>query len=176
MIQRQPFRLRLLQTAVAGFFALLLSAPTIAATPQVGSLPPAFAGLDADHKPVRFDPTTLEKPALIFFWATWCGFCKALMPPLQALIEEVGAHKLDVYAVDMMEPADADPVAVLTQLSPSMTLVRDGDAIGKQYGVMGTPKLYLVGSDGKLLYARPDGASAESVRASVLALLAAPAK
>jgi hypothetical protein len=95
------------------------------------------------------------------------------MPHLQSLLSEVGSGQLDVYAIDIKEDEDADPVGVLARLGPDFILVRDGDAIAERYGVRGTPVLHLVGTDGSILYTRPNGAEPEAVKQAIRAMLSA---
>ena len=43
-----------------------------------------------------------ERPAIIDFYATWCGPCKMLAPVLEEIAEEY-AGRVDVYKVNVMK-------------------------------------------------------------------------
>lgn len=127
----------------------------------------AWEGVGADGKAIRFDPAKLERPAILLFWATWCPYCKALMPFVQNVVDAAGHDRLDVYAIDIKEDGDADPVAELRDRHLSFTLVRDGDAIAALYGVKGTPGLFLVDVHGQIIYKRVGGDAPEKVEAAL---------
>ena len=127
----------------------------------------AWQGVGADGKAIRFDPAELKRPAILLFWATWCPYCKALMPFVQKVADAAGHDRLDVYAIDIKEDGDADPVAELRDRHLSFTLVRDGDAIAELYGVKGTPGLFLVDVHGQIVYRRVGGDAPEKVEAAL---------
>ena len=127
----------------------------------------AWRGVGLDGKPIRFDPHSLQRPAILLFWATWCPYCKALMPHVQNVADAAGHDHLDVYAIDIKEDDDADPAAELRARKLSFTLVRNGDAIADQYGVKGTPGLFLVDGHGNIVYKRIGGDTPEKVEGAL---------
>lgn len=127
----------------------------------------AWQGTGVDGKPIRFDPDKLKRPAILLFWATWCPYCKALMPYVQKVYDAAGRDHLDVYAIDIKEEDGADPVAELRDRKQTFTLVRGGDALADQYSVNGTPGLLLVDANGKIIYKRVGGDAPEKVEAAL---------
>src|SRR4051812_25131005 len=133
---------------------------------------PAWQGTGADGRKIVFDPQHLQRPAILFFWATWCPYCEALMPYVQKVYDAAGKDKLDVYAIDIKE--DGDPVAVLRERKITFTLVRDGDPIAPLYGVKGTPGLFLVDTHGEIVYQRSGGDEPAAVESALRAKLGLP--
>jgi len=158
-----------LRTLLIGF---ALSLAATAAMAQQAAV--AWQGRGEDGREIRFDPQHLQRPALLLFWATWCPYCKALMPYVQKVYDAAGRDKLDVYAIDFKD-ADGDPVAELKERGQTFTLVRDGDEIAALYGVKGTPGLFLVGRNGEIIYRRISGDAPEKVEAALREKLGLPA-
>ena len=158
-----------LRTWLIGF---ALSLAATAAMAQQAAV--AWQGKGEDGREIRFDPQHLQRPALLLFWATWCPYCKALMPYVQKVYDAAGRDKLDVYAIDFKEDEDADPVAELRERGITFTLVRDGDAIAATYGVKGTPGLFLVDTRGEIIYRRISGDAPEKVEVALREKLGLP--
>ena len=133
----------------------------------------AWTGKGADGNIIAFDPTHRDKPAILLFWATWCPYCEKLMPSLQKVYDAAGAKNLDVYAIDIKE--DGDPVAALKDRGQTFTLVLDGDAIADQYRVKGTPGLFLIDTQGVVIY-HPNTSDPVAVEAALREKLHLPAK
>ena len=151
---------------------LLLAMVSVAAPAQQAA--PAWDGKGADGQTIHFDPAHRQRPALLLFWATWCPYCKALMPYLQKVYDAAGKQHLDVYAIDIKD--DGDPVAELRERGQTFTLVRDGDAIADLYGIKGTPGLLLVDRSGAVVYRRVGGDAAEAVEAALRKQLGLPGR
>src|SRR5678815_791558 len=87
--------------------ACLLATPAVAQDKAI-----AWQGKGASGETIDFQPQALRGPAVLLFWATWCPYCKALMPYLQHVYDAAGKDKLDVYAIDFKDE-DGDRVAIL---------------------------------------------------------------
>jgi len=153
------------------FFVLacLLATPAVAQDKAI-----AWQGKGANGETIDFKPQALRRPAVLLFWATWCPYCKALMPYLQHVYDAAGKDKLDVYAIDFKDE-DGDPVAELRGRKQTFTLVRDGDPIAALYGVKGTPGLFLVDLKGDIVYKRISGDAPEKVEVALREKLGLPA-
>lgn len=70
--------------------------------------PLAFAGLDGS-------PHTLAElhghPAVVNFWATWCGPCKEEMPRLQRLADRYAAQGVQFIAISLDAKETRDKIA-----------------------------------------------------------------
>ena len=74
-----------------------------------------------------------DHPVLVDFFATWCGPCKAMMPALQEVAQEVSG-KVKVLKVDIdknMEFATSLKIMGV----PTLMLYKDGEIIWREPGV-----------------------------------------
>jgi thiol-disulfide isomerase/thioredoxin len=98
----------------------------------------------ADGRPVNLQQEVREQTTIIFFWATWCPYCKALMPHLQSIRLEYG-DDVEIIAISIKE--DGDPVAFVANAGYDFTLLPEGDDVAELYGVTGTPGVFIVDQD-----------------------------
>jgi cytochrome c biogenesis protein CcmG, thiol:disulfide interchange protein DsbE len=120
---------------------LLLVAPAWAAMPEVGERAPRFALRDIDGERVRFPADAGSRPVVVLFWASWCPYCKALMPHLAALKTHHG-EALDVYAVNFGEQGDQRQA--LRAMGLPFVMLPRGDGVAARYAVQRVPALFLV--------------------------------
>jgi len=91
---------------------------------------------------VRLSDEVHEQPVILLFWASWCPYCKALMPHLQSLQLELG-DEIKVLAINFADK-DSDPVAYIKGAGYDFTVLLEGDAVASAYKIYGTPGVLLV--------------------------------
>jgi thiol-disulfide isomerase/thioredoxin len=135
-----------------------------AATGQVAALMPAdppqslksLAFNGADGKPFGLAGHT-GKTVLLNLWATWCAPCRAEMPALDTLQQELGGDKFEVVAVNVDTGDDTKPKAFLKEIGVeklnyysdhSLALFNDV----KERGLaLGLPVTMLIDAEGCLI-------------------------
>ena len=88
-------------------------------------------------------------PAVISFWASWCGPCRREAPELERLHRSLGDRAKVVGVNSMDELKAARTFARDHRLTfPSL---RDGDgAVGRAYGLVGLPTTIVLDSHGQI--------------------------
>ncbi|MDH5214278.1 MAG: TlpA family protein disulfide reductase [Gammaproteobacteria bacterium] len=94
-----------------------------------------------DGRQVNLAQESKKQTTILFFWATWCPYCKALMPHLQSMRLEYG-NDIRILAINIKE--DGDPVGFMESAGYDFTLLLDGDDVADLYEVMGTPGVFVV--------------------------------
>lgn len=111
---------------------------------------PAWSLQSANGETVHFPGDAGGRPVMLLFWATWCPYCKALMPHLQSILDEFPDAGLLVYAISFMD--DGDPAAVIGKQGFDFIVLVNGEAVAEDYGINSTPAVLLVDSQGFLRF------------------------
>lgn len=84
------------------------------------------------------------KAIIIYFWATWCGYCKEEMPAVQTLYQEYQSQGLVVLAVDVGESA-WEALSYRDANSLTFPILNDNEGhVSSLYRVTGFPTLFFV--------------------------------
>ena len=90
-----------------------------------------------------------DQPVLLVFWATWCPYCKKLLPGIQSLHEKYASRGLKIIAVNIRE--DWKPDVYWRNHEYTFDSVLEGDEVAIKYGVKGTPGIVFIQPGGKVL-------------------------
>jgi thiol-disulfide isomerase/thioredoxin len=119
---------------------------------------PDFSLLASTGETVTLSAEVVEQPVILFFWASWCPYCKALMPHLQSIRLEYG-DRVRVLAVNFRD--DGEPVAYIENAGYDFTVLPNGDDVAKLYDVYSTPGVLIVDAGQRIRFdlrdlAQPD--------------------
>lgn len=87
----------------------LLCGSALAASLDAGKPVPAFSTKTLDGKAIS-PASSKGRILLINLWATWCEPCRKEMPAINAFYKKYHEQGVDVVAVSLDEPSDADKV------------------------------------------------------------------
>ena len=121
---------------------LVLALPHLTpALTDEAAIAPDWTLTATDGRSVNLDQEVRKKATILFFWATWCPYCKALMPHLQSIRLEYGGD-VQILAINIKEDGDAE--GFIRKSGYDFTLLLDGDEVADLYKVTGTPGVLIV--------------------------------
>jgi len=102
-----------------------------------------------DGGSIRLSQEVKKQPVVLFFWATWCPYCKALLPHLQSIRMEHG-QAVKILAVNIRDKND--PVAFIEEAGYDFTVLPHGDDIAELYAIHGTPGVIVVDGEQRMRF------------------------
>lgn len=105
--------------------------------------------------------------SIILFWATWCPYCSSLMPHLEVINRKYRSKGLKFYAINIKEDGKIEPIKYFEDRKYSYIQLLNGDDVAKLYGVKGTPGVYVIDREKKVVYKRPGGVGDVLVKQNV---------
>jgi thiol-disulfide isomerase/thioredoxin len=116
----------------------------IGGTSNAAEQAPDWRHSSGDERSIRLSQAVNDRPVVLFFWATWCPYCKALMPHLQSIRLEYG-DDIDIFAIQIRDKKDA--VAFIDAAGYEFTVFPQGDRIAELYEIHATPGVIVVDRD-----------------------------
>lgn len=123
---------------------------TVSGGIKIGSTAPDFTLPDKDGNLVSLSDFN-DKLILVNFWASWCHFCRDENPELVSLYSEYKDKGLEIIGVSI----DTSKENWLTAITEDgIEYVQVSDLLGSDspvyadYGVIGVPKMFLIGDNG----------------------------
>jgi len=113
---------------------------------------PAITLPDSDGEEITL-PRIHDGVDIYYFWASWCPYCKTLMPHLQSMLIEYG-DAVTVYALNIRD--EEMPELFMLEHGYDFVLLPEADSVMEPYGVKATPALFLVDGQGKIRFSLYD--------------------
>lgn len=117
-----------------------------------GDRAPAWTLETLDGEALEFPQATGGRPSIVLFWATWCPYCRALMPHLEEIRAEYATAGVEVFAINIKE--DGDPQAFAAEAGFDFRYLLEGDPVAESYSVRFTPGLFVIDGDGMIVFRR----------------------
>jgi cytochrome c biogenesis protein CcmG, thiol:disulfide interchange protein DsbE len=141
---------------------------------EIGEAAPNWQLKNGYNEDINFHQDTDNKVSILIYWATWCPYCASLMPHLQEVADEYnGNDDVVFYAMNINETGD--PKRHLQEKHYSFSLILDADATMDDYGVRGTPNVFVIDKQNKVIFRRvpdtPDVDVRDGMRDAIAAAL-----
>ncbi|MFA4992798.1 MAG: TlpA disulfide reductase family protein [Candidatus Omnitrophota bacterium] len=132
----------------AAFFLALVFVLSFANTVFCGDL----VLNDLGSKPVNLSSLT-GKPSILFFWTTWCPYCRTELKDLNRMYPQLEKEGISVFAVNVGEAGyKVEKFAKDYTLSIRMLLDKDGRA-AENYEIRGVPTYIFINKSGQVVSA-----------------------
>jgi thiol-disulfide isomerase/thioredoxin len=119
--------------------------------PWTGGATPALALKDPTGK--AHDLAAYRgKVVLVNFWATWCPPCRAELPSMQALHEQLAGKGFEVLTVNLMESEEKIIAFRESELIDLPVLMDRDGAAAKRWKVGMLPKSFVIDRQGAIRY------------------------
>jgi len=93
-------------------------------------------------------PLIAKGPAMIYFWAEWCGICRSIQNNVSAVLHDYPAVTVAVRSGD-----DQAVIAYMNAKQLTWPTVNDSDGgIAQAYGVNTVPALLFVNASGDIVF------------------------
>ncbi len=132
---------------------------------------PEFSLQNAQPSGLLLSSATIQKPALLVFWASWCGVCRVDMPILSQFAQK---HDIQLYGIAYRD----DPQALQQAIAQFGSGVRfaavgrdDTGDVAARYALVGVPTLFAIDRAGIIRRVVPGQVSAKLLDRSVLPVL-----
>lgn len=94
------------------------------------------------------------KPLILFFWTTWCPFCREEFPVLTDNYNDLKKEGIEVLAIDIGESKErVKKFTVNLNLDmPFPILLDSASTVAYAYDLLGVPTFILIDSQGKIKF------------------------
>jgi len=120
---------------------------------EKGQFPPDFTIKTIDGKELKLSQFRNDRPILLYFWATWCPFCRQDFTVVREIYPKY-ADKVAFLAIDLDISENSE---IIKQYKDKMKLegidFAEGDAnILSNYQITHTTTKYAIAKNGAILY------------------------
>lgn len=117
--------------------------------PNVPSQANTIVLRDLQNQPLFLSQLSQEQPAVIYFWGSWCGYCKHTSPAVNSLVQD----GVPVLTVALRSGSDDQVKHYLTENNYKFRTINDPNgSISYQWDISVTPTIIIL-DKGKMEFA-----------------------
>ena len=150
----------------------LLVAPTVWGVGE-GDMAPDFRLPSLAGEPIQSLSASHGKIRYVDFWASWCPPCRASVPEIAALHEELDGDRFEVIAINVDERV-ADAIAFLERYPMPYDVLSDPQGrVAAAWSLPGMPTSFVIDPEGRvtLVHVGFKRGDMKAIRAHILELL-----
>ncbi|QIL88434.1 redoxin domain-containing protein [Microbulbifer sp. SH-1] len=107
---------------------------------------PALVAPDINGLPINLQAMTSKGPVLVYFWATWCGYCRVVSPAVSELAED---HQVITIALQSGTPEEV--ATYQQQHNLNFRTINDPQgALSASWGLQVTPTVAIIDREGRV--------------------------
>ncbi len=107
---------------------------------------PVLVAPDINGLPLDLQAMTQKGPVMIYFWATWCGYCRVISPAVSDLAQD---HQVITVALQSGTPEEVATYQQQHHLN-FRTINDPSGALSASWGLQVTPTIAIVDREGKV--------------------------
>lgn len=137
---------------ILGGFALVRYGPAVEGV-EVGKTAPDYTAIRlATGDSVSLRDAAAGQVTLVNIWATWCVPCRAEMPAMQKLYQELGPKGLKIVAISIDQDGGGDVEEFVRDLGLTFDILRDPSGeIQQVFQTTGVPESFLLDRKGVIV-------------------------
>lgn len=111
-----------------------------------------FSLKDLDGNKITLSHFRNKKPVLLFFWTSWCFFCRGELNNLNRIYPQLQSEDIEVLAINIQE-SKAKVERFLRRSPVAFKVLLDSDAeVAYSYALIGVPTFVLVNKRGEIVF------------------------
>lgn len=116
--------------------------------PLEGQQAPDFTLRELNGSEVNFTKFRDGKPAVVFFWATWCPHCREQLEEMNSRHSELEQKGIKLVVIDIAEDSEVVRKYLSKRIISLQILMDHTGELAQTYSIIGVPTYFLINPQG----------------------------
>lgn len=119
--------------------------------PKADTLAPQFSLLDLKGNEINLSDFK-DKPVILFFWTTWCPFCRKELKVLKDIHPDLLKEGWELLVINVGESTYKVDNFLKNYALTFKVLLDQGTAVARAYDILGVPTYILIDQKGEIVF------------------------